>query len=269
MDEQSPGACLTMDQWPVGSWMAALATLKQGGLFFGSYIDLGCADGHFGLGLWETGIVQDGGVINIDANPLYEPSLRRIQRAVGGHYRICAIAEKPGTIDMQTSSHPYWASAAAPGEEYWQTVNQQHGERVTVPCRTLDSLIEELAPEPPYILKLDIQGLEAQALRSGPRMLADTAVVVCEVLVRSFREINAVLEDAGFELFDLAEICRTDRQRLAWFYPVYLHRDYGHLNPSQVWSSDRNEEVRKAQDERRTWVLSTIDAILSRAGRDR
>lgn len=243
--------------------MAALATLKQDGLRFGSYVDVGCADGHFALGLWQSGIVPQGGIVNIDVNPLYEASLKKIQQAAGGHYRICAIAEQSGTVEMHTSAHPYWASAAPRDDEYWLTVNQLRGESVTVPCRSLDSLIGELAPPAPHILKLDVQGLEAQVLRSGPRTLANTAVVVCEVLVRSFGEVNAILEGAGFELFDLSDICRTDRQQLAWFYPVYLHQRYRHLYAPQVWQEELNEGMRQEQEERRATILSLIESMLA------
>jgi FkbM family methyltransferase len=252
-----------MKPWPAGSWMAALATLKQDGLRFGTYVDVGCADGHFALGLWHSGLVPQGGIVNIDANPLYEASLRKIQLAAGGHYRICAIAEQSGTIDMHTSAHPYWASAAPRDDEYWLTVNQQRGKRVTVPCRSLDSLIGELSPPAPYVLKLDVQGLEAQVLRSGPRTLAHTAVVVCEVLVRSFSEIHAILEGAGFELFDLSDLSRTDREQLAWFYPVYLHRRFRHLYAPQVWRDELNEGIRRAQEARRASILSLIETMLA------
>src|SRR5687768_11236962 len=175
----------------VGTWSAALGLLIQKGLRLGSYIDIGCADSYFGLAFWRAGPFRDVTVINIDANPVYEPTLRKIRGAIGGDYRICAVDEHSGTLQLHASAHPYWGSAAPADDPYWDAINQQKGQALTVPCRTLDSIVEELAPPKPYAIKLDIQGLEARALRSGPRALADTAVVICEVLVHSFREINA------------------------------------------------------------------------------
>lgn len=248
----------------IGTWAAALGLLIQKGLQFGSYIDIGCADGYFGLAFWRGGPFRNTTIINIDANPVYEPSLRKIRDAIGGDYRICAVDDRTGTIGLHGSVHPYWASAAPPGDPYWAAINGQMGQTTVVPCRTLDSIVEELAPKPPYALKLDVQGLEARVLRSGPRTLADTAVVVCEILVHNFREINAELENAGLELHDLTDAQRTTDHALAWFYATYLHRDYAALRTSQHWQEADNEANIEDQNRRRKDLLAKIDALVAK-----
>jgi FkbM family methyltransferase len=251
-------------QLDIGTWAAALALLIQKGLRFGSFIDIGSADGYFGLAGWRAGLFRDMSIINIDANPVYEPSLRKIRDTIGGDYRICAVDERGGSIELHTSAHPYWGSAAAPDDPYWATINGLLGQTTTVPCRTLDSIVEELAPKPPYAIKLDIQGLEARALRSGPRALASTAAVVCEVIVHNFPEINAVMESAGFDLYDLTDINRTLDHTLGWFYATYLHRDHAALRSSLNWSEATNDAVIGAQERRREGLLAKIDALVSR-----
>lgn len=248
----------------IGTWAASLGLLIQKGLHFGSYIDIGCADGYFGLAFWRGGLFRHTSIINIDANPVYEPSLRKIRDAIGGDYRICAVDDRDGTIDLHTSVHPYWASAAAPEDPYWNAIYGQMGGKVTVPCRRLDSIVEELAPKPPYAIKLDVQGLEARVLRSGPRTLASTAAVVCEVLVHNFREINTELEKAGFELHDLTDSSRTPEHALGWFYATYLHRDYAAFGTSQHWLETDNEAIIAQQHRRREDLLARIDAMVSR-----
>lgn len=256
-------------QIEIGTWAAALGLLIRKGIRFGSFIDIGSADGYFGLACWRAGLFRDMTLINIDANPVYEPSLRKIRDAVGGDYRICAVSEQSGTIELHTSAHPYWASAAAPDDPYWATVNGQMGQAIAVPCRTLDSLIDELKPKIPYAIKLDIQGLEARALRSGPRALQDTAVVVSEVIVHNFREINALLENAGFDLYDLTDAQRTPEHELGWFYATYLRR--GHADPvsSPHWKAANNAEVIEAQQRRREGLIAKIDNMVSRIKADR
>lgn len=256
-------------QLEIGTWATTLALLIRKGLRFGSYIEIGSADGYIGLALWRAGLFEEMSVINIDANPVYEPSLRKIRDAIGGDYRICAVAEQSGTIELHTSAHPYWASAAPPDDAYWLAVNGQLGQTVTVPCRTLDELVDEMAPKPPYALKLDIQGLEAQALRSGPRALADTAAVVCEVLVHSFHEINAVLENAGFELYDLTDLHRVPDNALGWFYAVYLNRRHSSLHTSQHWPEAINDSVLEQQHRRREDMLAKIDGLVSKIKAER
>ena len=39
----------------VGTWAASLGLLIQKGLRFGSFIDIGSADGYFGLAFWRAG----------------------------------------------------------------------------------------------------------------------------------------------------------------------------------------------------------------------
>jgi FkbM family methyltransferase len=253
----------------IGTWSAALGLLIQRGLRLGSFIDIGCADSYFGLAFWRAGLFRDVSIVNIDANPVYEPTLRKIRDAIGGDYRICAVDEHSGTLELHASAHPYWASAAPPGDPYWATINGQMGQATTVPCRTLDSIVDELALKAPFAIKLDIQGLEARALRSGPSALASTAVVICEVLVHSFREINAVLERAGFDLYDLTDSHRTAEHTLGWFYATYLHRDYASFRAAKRWAESQNEATIAHQQQRREDMLARIEDLLARIKAER
>jgi hypothetical protein len=147
-------------------------------------------------------------------------------------------------------------------------VDQQLGEKKIVACLTLDALVAELLPAAPYVLKLDVQGFEARVLHSGPRTLENTSVVICEMLLPCFAEINAALDESGFELFDVTNVHRADDGRLGWFDAVYLRRDYQCFTSTRIWASERNEAVREQQVERQRQVAGWIDAILSLEGRD-
>jgi FkbM family methyltransferase len=250
----------------IGTWSAALGLLIQRGLRLGSYIDIGCADSYFALAFWRAGPFRDVSIINIDANPLYEPTLRKIRDAIGGDYRICAVDERTGSIELHASAHPYWASAAPPDDPYWATIHGQLGQTITVPCRTLDSIVDELAPRPPYAIKLDIQGLEARALRSGPRALdphgrSSSARCWSTVSRRSTR-----LEQAGFALYDLTDSYRTPDHTLGWFYATYLHRDYDSFRTAQHWPEAYNEAM-VGQQERDARTCSRGSTSWFRASR--
>ena len=64
------------------TWPATLGLLLASGFQPGSYIELGAADGYSSIVFWDAGMLRDARIVNIDANPLYEPSLRRIRDAI-------------------------------------------------------------------------------------------------------------------------------------------------------------------------------------------
>jgi FkbM family methyltransferase len=248
----------------IGTWSGALGMLMQKGLRLGSFIDIGSADGYFGLAFWRAGLFRDVTVVNIDANPVYEPTLRKIHSAIGGDYRICAVDERPGTLELHASAHPYWSSAVPPDDPYWETINGQVGETTKVACRTLDSIVDELRLPTPYAIKLDVQGLEARVLRSGQRTLKDTAAVITEVFAHNFREVNSALEAAGFQLHDISDIKRAADHSLGWFYTTYLHPDYLSLRSNSHWDSEANDAILEQQVQRRDRVLGKIDRLLAK-----
>lgn len=247
-----------------GSWPAALAFLASRGVRLASFIDVGSADGYHSIALWYAGLLRQSTVLNIDANPVYEPTLKKVQEAIGGHYKICGVGEHNGSIALRLSVHPYWASTVADSHPYWGSVNQQIGNAVSVPCRTLDSLAQECGLTPPHVLKLDIQGYECQALRGAREVLAKTAAIVCEVFLHSFHEVNRTIEESGFTLFDVTNINRTDDHRFGWCDLVYVNKELAHLVPQSIWVEERNRDVQQMQEERRARVLAEIDAILSK-----
>ena len=82
----------------VNSFSATIERLFNKGIRYATVIDVGCADGHFFLNhmSWFPGAVP----LNIDANRLYEESLKAIKDAVGGNYRISAITDCVGEIEI-------------------------------------------------------------------------------------------------------------------------------------------------------------------------
>ena len=251
----------------VGTWAGSLQVLVARGLRAGTFIDVGSADGYHGLAVHATGLLPGAQIASIDANPLYEPTLRRVHAAIGGQYRICAVSDRAGSLEVHRSAHPYWLSGAAAGDAYWDSINELRGETTTVPCQTLDALVAEMGLPAPFVLKLDIQGLEAAALRGAAAMLKQTAVLICEMLLPEFDSLNSLLTAAGFALFDVTNPHRTQSQALGWFDGVYLHRDFAQLGSARGWADEHNAAVVQLQDERRRAVLAGIDSLLARVRR--
>ena len=245
-----------------GDFSATLQSLFEKGVRYGSVIDLGCADGHFVL----SHLACLGGAVplNVDANRIYEDSLKAIKQGLGGHYRICAVTDHEGEIEITESVHPYWSSVRPAGDLYWSRVNDLITSKVKVPATRLDTLVEELSLKPPFLLKLDVQGAEKAALTGARDVLANCNVVVCEADIDDFQDINAMLVEAGFFLYDLTTLQRLRDGTLGWFYPVYVSGKLAHLKPHAFWDSGDNAAVIGVQETRRKMILEQNRKILNR-----
>lgn len=246
-----------------------LQRLFQKGVRYRTIIDIGAADGSFAVNLAKIGILADAVPVNIDANGLYEASLKEIASVLGGHYRIGAATDLDGEIELTQSVHPYWSSVRPPDDAYWKRVNGLSAEKVKVPAFTLDHLVQELSLKPPYLLKLDVQGAEESVLRGAEKVLKRTHVVVCEADIDDFQTINARLVDAGLCLYDLTSLARVSDGTLGWFYPIYVSRKLDFVRPSAFWDEKSNAAVIAAQDQRRRAILADNAQYLDRVRRAR
>jgi FkbM family methyltransferase len=246
------------------NFFAPLRTLFGKGVRYSTVIDVGCADGHFFLALHGLGLVPGAEPLNLDANSLYEASLSSIKSVLGGHYRICAIADREGELEMTMSVHPYWSSLRPASDPYWQRVNDLRATTSKVQVTTLDALARQLVLRPPFLIKLDIQGAEASALRGGVDVLKNTHAVVCETDVADFEAVNTTLTERGFVLYDLTTICRVPDGTLCWFYPVFVNRALDFVRPRAVWDAVNNDAVIRMQDARRQAILKSNAEILDR-----
>ncbi len=243
---------------------ASLAVLHAKGVRYGTVIDLGSADGYFFIHGHSLGLFDDAAPVNIDANETYEDSLRAIQDVFGGHYFIGAVTDHEGQVEMTAAAHPYWDSLRPDTDPYWDQINKLSVEKRIVPAVTLDALAARLRLTPPFLLKLDVQGAEVQALRGAARVLRDTVAVVCEADLGDFHGINAALEAAGFGLFDVTNVNRMPDGSLGWFYPVYLNRSHDHLRSRGFWDEAENDKVILAQIKRRETTRAAGAAYLAK-----
>jgi FkbM family methyltransferase len=212
--------------------------------------------------LW--GLFPGAVPVNIDANGLYEASLAEIKRVIGGHYRISAITDHEGDIEFTSSRHPYWSSLRPEGDPYWRRINKLSAAKSVVRATTLDALYKELSLTPPFLLKLDVQGAEEEALRGANSLLKETHVIICEADIDDFPNINRLLEREGFVLYDIMELSHTADGTLGWFYPFYINRNLDVARPREFWNEKDNEAVITMQVERRNAILKSNAEILLR-----
>ena len=108
-------------QLEIGTWAGTLAMLIRNGLHFGSYINIGSADGYFGLAFWRAGLFRDVSVINIDANP--GPSGNLLAASDIGVYRTNAglfILDTVSSISsLAVTLTTNLAAAISKGADLW------------------------------------------------------------------------------------------------------------------------------------------------------
>ena len=258
-----PAIELGKPPFEVGTFSAALAALLAKGVRYSTTIDAGCADGSFFLLHRYFDIFAGATPVNIEANPIYEESLRAIKDCAGGHYVIGAASDVDGEAEMTLGVHPYWSSLRDKDDRYWKQIHNLSRGSSKVRTFTIDGLAEQLSLKPPYLLKLDVQGAEAQVLRGARRVLEQTDVVICEADMNDFQSLNGLLVEAGFDLFDLTTLQRIENYTLGWFYPVYLSRRLDSIKASTLWNSSDSEKVVQMQAQRRARSLQTNAQILA------
>jgi FkbM family methyltransferase len=254
---------------PAGSHMVPVAELMRRGLQIATAIDVGCGDGDFLLFLKAAGIIGEATCFNVEANPLYEESLRAIEAATGAGYHIGPLAAKAGPVTLTRGAHPYWNSLRARKDHYWKgTGIAPQGSRKAT-ARTLDSLVRERKLAGPFLLKLDVQAGEFAVLKGARETLKNTALLVVEMHRQDFRAVDRHLEKAGFELFDVAEIGRNAAGNLAWLYGIYLEQSRIARFAAPLWAPEEAAQIVARQEQRRATMLarnaSLLDYLRARA----
>ena len=80
------------------------------------------------------------------------------------------------------------------------------GNRI-VPMNKLDTIVGERDLQRPFLLKIDIDGAELQVLAGAEKTLQDCSVVIVEVGITNMLERIQAVQSAGFQIFDIVDIC--------------------------------------------------------------
>jgi FkbM family methyltransferase len=201
----------------------------------------------------EAAVIFDVGAQNGDTTVKYaelfptakiyafEPSPSNFQDAalklcdVSGrvHLSKCAISDRIGEIKFHLNSHSGTHSILPIGDvQYWREP-ASNVDVISVPCRTVDSIVEEERLDQIDILKMDIQGGELAALKGARKSLeaGRINIIVAEVEFQPlyseqplFWEIGQYLANVGYHFFGLYD-CQFHRSKpalLCWADAIFV-----------------------------------------------
>jgi FkbM family methyltransferase len=111
--------------------------------------------------------------IAIEPSAQNYPKLANNARVNGSRFETmkCAIGASRGTARLSGTKHEAFSIAGAPSDG---------GE--DVPVLALDNLIDDgkVAGTGKYLIKLDVEGVEIEAIKGGERLLATDSMILCE-----------------------------------------------------------------------------------------
>jgi FkbM family methyltransferase len=235
-------------QFPRDTLITPLIIMVNNGVPVSTFIDVGAADGTFGLTVLEA-VNPSLHLLNIDAQETYAPSLSRIEALLGEPYRITAVGETDGTIRVAPPKHEYWLSTAA----HMNTASAT----MELPCRRLDTICSEAGVKGPCFIKMDVEGAEMGVLKGAEQTLHDTCGLLIESPVRAapgpqFLEIYQFLAARDFSLFDIVRMShRGTDSTLYQFYSVFIANRFDFRGKNALRSKDQQAEVLAAVSGRR------------------
>ncbi|MGY3453076.1 FkbM family methyltransferase [Bradyrhizobium sp. USDA 4353] len=146
-------------------------------LFLGAVdVDYTFIDGGANYGYWSV-LVSSAPygahrVIAIEPSAANFAKLANNADINGGRFEVmkCAIGESRGVAHLTGTKHEAFSIAgdSADGEQ--------------VPVMALDDLIDDgkVAASGKYLIKLDVEGVEIEAIKGGARLLATDSMILCE-----------------------------------------------------------------------------------------
>lgn len=135
----------------------------------------------------------------------FAPEIERLYQNVRHRLIAAAVSDSSGMVPLRTMS-------VIPGMpiSHSYMINSLEGSTQLVPMVSLDDYLRDNPAEPPYFLKVDIDGHEMKVLRGATETLKQTSVVMIEAPVGALIERVGYVAEAGFRLFDLTEPCYYD-----------------------------------------------------------
>jgi len=182
---------------------AALRNVRRLGVVPASVADVGAAYGTWSLAC--AAVFPESQFVLVEPLSEFEPFLVEAAIQLGNARYVAAAA---GSSNGQATVYVHRDLVGS--STYREREPDLESESRRVEARTLDSILGEVGAQPPYLLKLDVQGAELDVLSGAVATLRQTSLLVLEVSFFEFFAggpgFAAVVERMaaeGFALYDV------------------------------------------------------------------
>jgi FkbM family methyltransferase len=192
-----PSALAAIATWPVFSITSyqMLRGLARQEVAPRTIIDVGANIGQFAVAAVKT--FPAARVYTIEANPeSFNHLCRNIRKLKNASAFQAAVGDREGIVELHINAHSHSSSLLelAPAHRAAFPYAVELG-TVQVKATTLDTMFAGIELQPPVLLKLDVQGYEAQALRGAVRTLQRVDYTVLEASFRPMYEGETLFLD--------------------------------------------------------------------------
>ena len=192
--------------------------LRDAGILPASVLDVGANRGQFALA--ARTVFPTAQIHSYEPLPAQFAELSELARRRGGiQVHNLALGTTPGTQKLTVTSNSVSSSFLPLHENHLRAYPEiQASAEIDVKVSTLEVQLGELKPPQPILLKLDVQGFEAEVLEGARESLAQVRWIVLETSTRQLYR--------GQVLFD--ELCaRLAKRGFKFAYPMDLHFGHG------------------------------------------
>ena len=203
-----PGALRAIATWPkfsVTSFKMVTGLARQG-IVPKTIIDVGANVGQFAVAAAMT--FPEAQIHSFEPLPESAARLRKnVHKLHAVKVYTLALGEREGECIFHRNAHSHASSVLPLAEAHRRAFPAANDlGTLTVEMTTLDRAFAGITLEPPVLLKLDVQGYEAQTLKGGSRTLEHCDYVVAEASFKplyegeaSFTSVLALMQQFGFQ----------------------------------------------------------------------
>jgi len=172
---------------------------------------------------WLYDAFPQADLVLVEPLARFEPHIHKIVQSRRAVWHRCALGDVPGVARMQVPRGVPTGASMLPrfrnGRLVTPELRPEVLEEVTAPVRLLDEISQ--GAEPPFVIKIDVEGLEVKVLGGALQALRLTDLVIVEASIGpryagecDLIDIGGVLKAQGFKLVEIVEMATLGPDKL-------------------------------------------------------